>query len=56
MKGKKKGKKFFVYAGHDKEEQIFLSLYPNFFDYSLGGYSHREQDETINFEIKDANY
>jgi hypothetical protein len=46
MKGKKKGKKFFVYAGHNEErqdkKQVFLSLYPKFGDYSLRGYSHRE--------------
>jgi hypothetical protein len=46
MKEKKKGK-FFVYVGYNKErqdkKQVFLSLYPKIFDYSLGGYSHRER-------------
>jgi hypothetical protein len=57
---------FFVYASRNEEiqdkQQEFLSLYPIFFDYSLGGYSHRERwsrtrwNEVINYASKEKNY
>jgi hypothetical protein len=44
---RKEEREEFFYAGHNKErqdkKQVFLSLYLNFFDYSLGCYSHRER-------------
>jgi hypothetical protein len=44
---KRKEEKTIFYAGYDDEridkEQIFWSLYPKKFNYSLGGYSHRER-------------
>jgi hypothetical protein len=43
---KRKEKKFFcrIWRCEESKEQIFLSLYSKkFFDYSLGGYSHRER-------------